>query len=179
MMTAAAFKPGNIVDAFVNTGLLDEETKTGPSFNGILATIRRNLSKDEVALCRAQFPNYFKIMDEKGIITDDELEDMGFPPDLNSKGEVVRRTATLSAENRQRAKVLSHPSNRRLGCSSGRRATSTASVPCFAGCSTLEEKQLHMAGYLFELVYDLMISPRDNVSRSPGFETPLGVFGGS
>ncbi len=49
----------------------------------------------------------------------------------------------------------------------------------FAGCSTLAEKQLHMIGYMFELLYDLMISPRDNVSRSPGFETPLGIFGGS
>jgi len=49
----------------------------------------------------------------------------------------------------------------------------------FPGSLTLAEKQLHMVGYLFELVYDLMISPRDNVSRSPGFETPLGIFGGS
>ena len=49
----------------------------------------------------------------------------------------------------------------------------------FPGSLTLAEKQLHMAGYLFELVYDLVISPRDNVSRSPGFETPLGIFGGS
>jgi len=49
----------------------------------------------------------------------------------------------------------------------------------FKGCSTLEEKQLQMVGYLFEIVYDIMISPRDNVSRSPGFKTPLGIFGGS
>jgi hypothetical protein len=48
----------------------------------------------------------------------------------------------------------------------------------FAGCSSLEEKQLHMAGYLFELVYGLMISPRGSVSRSHGFETPRGIFGG-
>ena len=47
----------------------------------------------------------------------------------------------------------------------------------FAGCSTLEEKQLHMARYPFEISYDLTISPRDNVSRSPGFETPLEIFG--
>ena len=42
----------------------------------------------------------------------------------------------------------------------------------------LQDKQLHMVGYLFELFYDLMIAPRHNVSQSPGFETPLGVFGG-
>jgi hypothetical protein len=35
---------------------------------------------------------------------------------------------------------------------------------------TLQEKPLRMAGYLFELVYDLMIAPRDNASQSPGFE---------
>ena len=48
-----------------------------------------------------------------------------------------------------------------------------------AGCSTIENKQLHMLGYLFELFYDLMISPSANVSRSPGFESCLGIFGGA
>ena len=43
----------------------------------------------------------------------------------------------------------------------------------------LRDKQLHMVGYLFELFYDLMIAPRNNVSCSPGFETCLGIFGGT
>ena len=46
------------------------------------------------------------------------------------------------------------------------------------GCTSLQEKQLQIVGYLFELFYDLMISPEDNVSVSPGFETCLGIFGG-
>jgi hypothetical protein len=41
----------------------------------------------------------------------------------------------------------------------------------------LEERQRHMVGYLCELAYDLALSPSKNVSGSPGFETPLGVFG--
>ena len=41
----------------------------------------------------------------------------------------------------------------------------------FRGVANLQEKQLHMVGYLFELCYDLMLSPNDNVSQSPGFET--------
>ena len=49
----------------------------------------------------------------------------------------------------------------------------------FAGCSSIEDKQLHMVGYLFELFYDLLIEPAANVSQSPGFETCLGIFGGS
>ncbi len=46
----------------------------------------------------------------------------------------------------------------------------------FPGNLTLKEKQLHMVGYLCELCYDLCISQKANVSRKPGFETPLGEF---
>lgn len=42
---------------------------------------------------------------------------------------------------------------------------------------TVECKQLHMVGYLFELIYDLMLEQCENVSSSPGFESPLGIFG--
>jgi hypothetical protein len=41
------------------------------------------------------------------------------------------------------------------------------------------EKQIHMVGYLFEMLYDLMIAPGANVSQSPGFESCLHVYGGS
>ena len=46
----------------------------------------------------------------------------------------------------------------------------------FRGATKIEEKQLHMVGYLFELAFDLMIARDDNVSKSAGFETPLGLF---
>jgi len=42
---------------------------------------------------------------------------------------------------------------------------------------TQADKQLMMVSYLFELVYDLMISPADNVSLNGGFESCHGVFG--
>jgi hypothetical protein len=48
----------------------------------------------------------------------------------------------------------------------------------FANAKDLKAKQLQMVGYLCELVYDLALAPGDNVSQLPGFETPLGVFGG-
>ncbi len=46
----------------------------------------------------------------------------------------------------------------------------------FPGDLTLKEKQLQMVGYLCDLCYDLCISQKANVSRKPGFETPLGEF---
>ena len=36
-----------------------------------------------------------------------------------------------------------------------------------------------MVSYLFELVYELMIWPEDNVSCSLGYEIPLEIYGGS
>jgi len=41
----------------------------------------------------------------------------------------------------------------------------------FRGTTNLKEKQLHMAGYLFELCYDLTLSAAEDLSQSPGFET--------
>jgi hypothetical protein len=42
------------------------------------------------------------------------------------------------------------------------------------GSDDIQEKQLHMASYLFELGYDLCLSPCDNVSQAPGFESIIG-----
>jgi hypothetical protein len=47
----------------------------------------------------------------------------------------------------------------------------------FNNSSSLEEKQLHMVGYLLELALDLMISPKNCVSQSPGFESCLHIYG--
>ncbi len=49
----------------------------------------------------------------------------------------------------------------------------------FRGVVDPTEKQMHMIGYLCELAYDLAIAPANNVSESPGFEGPLGIFGGA
>jgi len=46
----------------------------------------------------------------------------------------------------------------------------------FPGAITLEDKQLHMLGYLFEIFYDIALSSLHNVSASQGFETPLGSW---
>ena len=49
----------------------------------------------------------------------------------------------------------------------------------FRGLNTFKEKAIEMIAYLLELAFDISIAPRDNISSSPGFELPLGIFGGS
>ena len=46
----------------------------------------------------------------------------------------------------------------------------------FRGYTELKKKQIIMITYLAEISYDIVISARDNVSDSPGFETCLGIF---
>ena len=41
---------------------------------------------------------------------------------------------------------------------------------------TIVEKKIDMISYLFELGYDLCLSPLDCVSNNPGFESVLGVW---
>ena len=44
------------------------------------------------------------------------------------------------------------------------------------GLKTLREKQLTVVGYFFELCYDICLSPSQNVSNNPGFESIIGAF---
>ena len=44
------------------------------------------------------------------------------------------------------------------------------------GCNTLQEKQLVVVGYFFELCYDICLPSKYNISNNPGFESILGVF---
>ncbi len=43
---------------------------------------------------------------------------------------------------------------------------------------TAVQKFQEVIAYLFELGYDLALSPENNFSQSPGFETIFGIFGG-
>ena len=52
----------------------------------------------------------------------------------------------------------------------------TSSLECIGkatvrGATTLKLKQLHAVGFMLELGFELMLSPDDDVSESPGFES--------
>ena len=44
------------------------------------------------------------------------------------------------------------------------------------GCNTLREKQLVIVSYFFELCYEMCLSPEDDISENPGFESRLYIF---
>ena len=48
-----------------------------------------------------------------------------------------------------------------------------------SGCRDVRDKQLVLIGYFFELGYELMLSPNQDVSENPGFESFLGIYNNS
>ena len=47
------------------------------------------------------------------------------------------------------------------------------------GSRNTSDKQLVLIGYFFELGYELMLSPNQDVSENPGFESFLGIYNNS
>ena len=43
----------------------------------------------------------------------------------------------------------------------------------------MSDKQLVLIGYFFELGYESILSPNQNVSENPGFESFLGIYNNS
>lgn len=87
---------------------MDTKFHRYPDFNQMLAICRRNLTKLEYRVCIQSFPVFFKIFTEKGHINDDVFKRIVFNQDCNIKGDIVRRTATISQKYMQMAKCLTH-----------------------------------------------------------------------
>lgn len=54
------------------------------------------------------------------------------------------------------------------------RTMAALAAKCNNKSADIINKQLHLVGYLFELCYDIAISPMNIVSQSPGFESFVG-----
>ena len=77
-------------------------------FNQLLATWRRNPTKDECKLCIDMFPTLMEHFQENGHIEDEFFEKLGFPMDEDTDGSFVRRDTTINQETRQRTKCLTY-----------------------------------------------------------------------
>ena len=107
MVTKAVTYP-NVIHGFKENGMIDSEFMRFPDFEKILATCRRDPTKEEFNLCINSFPYLYTKMVDDGHLDDSIFEEVGFPSDRNASGEMVRRNATISQESQQRAKWLTH-----------------------------------------------------------------------
>ena len=107
-MSTEAVTCKHIQHGFIVGGVIDTYHHRYPDLNKIIATCQKEPSKEEYQLCLNTFPALLDIMVKKGFVPDTVFEEYQFPVDRDILGKVVRRTATISQEPRQRAKILTH-----------------------------------------------------------------------
>ena len=105
----------SVQKGFVYNGMVDNNTKNWPDMNSILATCKNlKLRREEEEKIIESFPKLYEEQMEKGHLSDEFFEGLGFKPDKNYSGKEVRRLAGITNESCQRAKCLSHNYQRDL-----------------------------------------------------------------
>ena len=88
-MTAKSVTRDNIIHGVLENGMLDSKQFRYPDFDKMLATCRRDPTKDEYKLCVDSFPVLFKKYLEYGHVEDELFEQLGFPMDRDVDGTTV------------------------------------------------------------------------------------------
>eukprot|EP00957_Ditylum_brightwellii_P162250 12353933-Ditylum_brightwellii.AAC.1 len=80
----------------------------------MLATCRRNPTKEEYKKCVNSFPYLFSEFESKCYAGDGFFEQLGFQTNVDIDSTPMQRDATISQECRQQYKCLSHPHQQAL-----------------------------------------------------------------
>jgi hypothetical protein len=99
---------------FLENGMIDKNTNSIPDMYSVLRTIGRPLLVDEYQLIVDSFPTLYRTVLEKGFVPEQVFDDLGFAQDVDMFGNERVLNATISQENQQRAKILSHQQQRQL-----------------------------------------------------------------
>jgi hypothetical protein len=109
-----AVSPDNIQHGFLENGLIDKKAHELPDFDKMLATCRSEISKELYDKIVSDFPGLLQHQLEHGHVPDSVYQDLGYPMDKDMNGDIVIRDATITQENHQRAKCLSHTYQKQL-----------------------------------------------------------------
>jgi hypothetical protein len=89
-------------------GIANKELNRYLVFNKILATCRLTPTLEEYRTVIDSFEDFFKIMEEKGHIPEEDFDVCGIRSDKDINGNDVLRTAGISQESLQHSKCLTH-----------------------------------------------------------------------
>eukprot|EP00957_Ditylum_brightwellii_P169188 12878039-Ditylum_brightwellii.AAC.1 len=97
-MATRAATQSNIQIGFTSNGIIDNEFKRNPDFNKMLATCRRNPTKEEYEKCINSFPYLFSEFESRGHADDNFFENLSLKVDVDINGTLAQRDATISQE---------------------------------------------------------------------------------
>ena len=164
IIAKAAPAPHTVAQGFLHNGMLDATSHCYPDFDKILHTVKRKLSSDELLLCENSFPKLFHHQLTYGYVKDELLNELGFPHDTDVEGNITHRTAGISQESLQRAKVLSHKYQKSL--------REDRIAECIEKKALIEEERINKC----KVIWNGNIMCQDILSQELG-ETNLDCFG--
>ena len=97
----------HVTPGFTEAGMIDERSKQYPDVEKMINTCKR-MDIDKMGIFWKHFDELFKCAMEHGMVTEDILNKLGIPDDLDATGKVIKRDAGITQEHLQRAKSLSH-----------------------------------------------------------------------
>ena len=97
----------NIVDGFVDVGMLDAKHKVWPDLDKIISTKRKDITKKEKDLIMNNFAKLFKMTLDEGHVPESVYNELGFSKDTVGN-KVFLRDLSISAEWMQRSKEITH-----------------------------------------------------------------------
>ena len=97
----------HVTPGFTEAGMIDERSKQYPDVEKMINTCKR-MDIDKMGIFWKHFDELFKCAMEHGMVTEDMLNKLGIPDDLDATGKVIKRDAGITQEHLQRAKSLSH-----------------------------------------------------------------------
>ena len=104
--TGTSYSVANVHRGFIANGQLDAESTIVPSYQNLLHTYRGNIEGTCLENGKFLMDTFFESMYFDGSIDEETSDQHDIPKDVNSKGEVVLKTNSITMENRHRAKVL-------------------------------------------------------------------------
>eukprot|EP00957_Ditylum_brightwellii_P015602 1176862-Ditylum_brightwellii.AAC.1 len=102
------------MNALVHNGMADESNYSWPDVHQMLNTLGYTLSTEEYNLIFDNFDILYTLMRDNGDIPETLFDELEFPEDTTSSGEVVPRRYGISQKWYQHCKILSSPSQREI-----------------------------------------------------------------
>ena len=108
--TGKSFSSSNVQKGFVLNGQIDSESKLAPDAVNVLHTYRGDTQGTCLENPAKLIEYFYEEMYTTGIVSEESFNLYSIPEDRNLEGEIVPKNHGISQENRQRAKILSSPS---------------------------------------------------------------------
>jgi uncharacterized OsmC-like protein len=108
----ASFAKKDLVAAAVMTGRIDSKYNQFPNGKVIIEGVKCDITGEEWKKIESTFTKYHLETTAKGMIAEKSYDDDGFIHDKALNGDEFKRDFGISQEQRQRCKILSHPTQR-------------------------------------------------------------------